>query len=419
MVQDVCRLKLIQGEAYKIGLVSAIFAVLLTLDMCQASMIKVPSTADIWLSDANAKERRSSSGKAKRFKLKSIQEMAAIRFDTDSVKGKEILSARLYLNCKRNRDRLKYIRLSTITQDWKEGNSSRDYGKAGGATFEFADADSGKLWAWPGSDFTDVSFSSGNSLSCWDEIRKERGGWISVAVLPDLIYAMAVGDSDGLAIAEGGSISLFNLYFSSREDRGFEPYLLVETGKEITVIATPPVIQAGPAPAHADGRHGAVQITIDENKSTKPFCWKMFLDGKKVDTWKIGHPQGRGSYRFYIDGLPPDKSCHLEVIAVSKSGHESQPTELTVKSSGRLITDFLKVDDENIAGEVPCFFANHNISISALPGMVKVDPLLPPAKLDDILLSGKKKEISLTGMQGETVDFPHFHFSSTRFRSIN
>ena len=398
-------MKIKQKNAYKTGLVSVLCAAFLTLGVCHASIVKMPSTADIWLSDANAKERQSSSGKARRFKLKSIQEMAAIRFNTEPVRGKEILSARLYLHCKGNIDHLKYIRLSTITQDWEEGNSSRDYGKASGATFEFADANSGKPWAWPGSDFTDVSFSSGNSLACWDEVRKEREGWISVAVLPDLIYAMTVGDSDGLAIAEGGTISLFNLYFSSHENGGFEPYLLVETGKEITVSPSPPTVQASPALSHADERHGAVQITIDESKNTPPFCWEVFLNGKKLETWRTGHPQGDGSSQFYIDGLAPDKSCNLKVVAVSKSGHKSQPTSLIIKSSGRLITDFLDEGDRNLAGAENCVFSNHNMIISALPGMVKADPLLPAAKFDDIVLSGKNKEISLTGVQGETIDF--------------
>jgi hypothetical protein len=59
--------------------------------------IQLKATADIWLSDANPRERHSSAGKYSRFKLKTIQEMAAIRFDTSSIRGRKVKSARLFL----------------------------------------------------------------------------------------------------------------------------------------------------------------------------------------------------------------------------------------------------------------------------------------------------------------------------------
>ena len=58
-------------------------SILLTLAAAAAcgETVRLKATADIWLSDANAEERGSSSGKNMRFKIKTIQEMAAIRFD--------------------------------------------------------------------------------------------------------------------------------------------------------------------------------------------------------------------------------------------------------------------------------------------------------------------------------------------------
>src|SRR5215467_11575252 len=61
-------------------------------------VIRLPSTASIWLADTTARERNSSAGRFALFKLKSIQEMAAIRFDASAVKGREVLSARLFLH---------------------------------------------------------------------------------------------------------------------------------------------------------------------------------------------------------------------------------------------------------------------------------------------------------------------------------
>ena len=80
-----------------------------------AEIIRLNSIADIWLSDATLSERDSSAGKNSCFKLKSIQEMGAIRFDVTPVKGKKIESAKLYLRIK-GRDMLRHIRVSTISQ---------------------------------------------------------------------------------------------------------------------------------------------------------------------------------------------------------------------------------------------------------------------------------------------------------------
>src|SRR5947208_807405 len=100
----------------------------------RAETVTLKSTASIWLSDANDDERNSSAGKNGQFKLKSIQEMGAVRFDAAPVKGKEVLKARLFMH-RDSPDKLRYIRVSTIAQNWEEGNSTQSYGKADGATF--------------------------------------------------------------------------------------------------------------------------------------------------------------------------------------------------------------------------------------------------------------------------------------------
>ena len=84
--------------------------------------VKLPATADVWLSDANAAERDSSSGRNARFKLKSIQEMAAIRFDATPAVGREVLKARLFLH-PAGQHMLRYVRVSTVNGDWEEGTA--------------------------------------------------------------------------------------------------------------------------------------------------------------------------------------------------------------------------------------------------------------------------------------------------------
>ena len=87
-----------------------------------AEVVRLKATADVWLSDATAQERNSSAGKADRFKLKSIQEMAAIRFDAAPIAGRQVQAARLFLH-RAGEDKLRHLRVSTVNQDWVEGET--------------------------------------------------------------------------------------------------------------------------------------------------------------------------------------------------------------------------------------------------------------------------------------------------------
>ncbi len=121
----------------------------IALLLARADVIKLQVTADIWLSAFNERERNSSSGKVERLKLKSIQEMAAVRFYPRPILGREVLSARLFLHTTQTNNQLRYIRISTVNQDWVEGNTRQSYGPWDGATYNYADHAGRKPWAWP------------------------------------------------------------------------------------------------------------------------------------------------------------------------------------------------------------------------------------------------------------------------------
>src|SRR6266496_413581 len=150
------------------------------------SLRRLPVIADIWLSDATPAERNSSMGANPRLKLKSIQELAALRFDAAPLRGLEVKSARLFLR-KASDDKIRYLRLSTINQDWVEGKGEKSYGLSDGANWFFADSNAKKPWAWPGSGFCDVIMTSGHSLASYAEKREEKDGWISVEVAQALV----------------------------------------------------------------------------------------------------------------------------------------------------------------------------------------------------------------------------------------
>ena len=146
---------------------------LMPLMAISAGETKLQATADIWLSDANPSERDSSAGKFSRFKLKSIQEMGAFRFDASAIKGKEVKSAKLFLKLA-GKEMMRYIRVSTVSQTWKEGTGGKPYAPASGATFNFADADTKKAWSFPGSQFADVIMGSGNTITTYDQLHLPR-----------------------------------------------------------------------------------------------------------------------------------------------------------------------------------------------------------------------------------------------------
>src|SRR5262249_61634229 len=105
---------------------------------CAGETVRLNSVASIWLSD-DPHEVNTSGGKCDRFKLKSIQEFACIRFDTAPLKGKTVTGARLFLLPTDANHKLRYLRVSTVNQDWEEGTSAQNYGPASGATYLMAD----------------------------------------------------------------------------------------------------------------------------------------------------------------------------------------------------------------------------------------------------------------------------------------
>ena len=174
------------------------------------------------------------------------------------VRGREVLGATLFLH-RIGDDKLRYLRVSTVNQDWEQGDGAAPYGPPDGATFLMADGSprTHRPWAWPGSTVADVIMSAGNSLGCWAERKELDDGWISVELTPALVYAMAVGDSDGLAVMDGGNAANCDNYISSVQDSGHEPYLTVRLGGPLTAVPGGPGGEhrpgAGPRPRRERG----------------------------------------------------------------------------------------------------------------------------------------------------------------------
>ncbi|MFQ5808540.1 MAG: GDSL-type esterase/lipase family protein, partial [Armatimonadota bacterium] len=378
---------------------------------CVAEVVRLKATADVWLSDATENERGASSGKHARLKLKTIQEMAAIRFDAAPSQGREVVSATLFMR-RASDDKLRYVRVSTVNQDWEEGDSAQAYGAADGATYLRADHASGRSWAWPGSCFADVIMTSGNSLATWAERKELPDEWISVALTPELIYAMAAGDTDGLAVMDGGNLSYHNNFIHSVQSAGNEPYIEVELGRPLTAAPPRPLVKVEPASERAHINAGALKVTIEEAKDV--FCWRLTLNGKPVERWRVKHPVTAGPTVFYLEDLPPSQKCELEVVAVSPGGRASPPARMTAIASPALSRSLRLGELQEPRGGVAPPTRGDKMRVWACPGLVKISPERPEALHEDVGGEGDYRRanavwdgrrISVFGARGEYVSY--------------
>ena len=374
-----------------------------------AEAVRLRATADIWLSDANDQERNSSAGRCPRLKIKTIQEMAAIRFDAAPARGREIVRASLFLR-RDGSDMLRYVRVSTVNQDWAEGGGAQPYGPPDGATFLWADAASRRPWAWPGSAFCDVIMTSGNSLAAWAERRELPDGWISVALTPELVYALIAGDTDGLAVMDGGTLAYHNNFVHSAQSRGNEPYIEVELGQPLTEAPAKPDVKVEPAPERAHLGSGAVKITIAEAKDV--FCWRLTLDGKPVERWRVKHPEPNGPTVFCLEDLPPSHKGRLEIVAVARGGAAISPLTVEFTASPALAQPPALGEPKPVERKLAVIERSGAMSVWPCPALVKIDPEGGLAMGDD--LGGEAGEtnavwdgqrILLFGARGEYVDY--------------
>ncbi|HKI83814.1 MAG TPA: hypothetical protein VKA63_05695, partial [Candidatus Krumholzibacteria bacterium] len=134
------------------ALVSICWLYLFLAVSSRAETLRLPATADIWLSHATPRESDTGAGGSPVFKLKSVQELAAIRFDLTSIHGRTLSAARLHL---RGRGELapRWLRVSTVSARWTEGNAVRAYSGRDGASWNSPDIPDSASWSWPGSSF--------------------------------------------------------------------------------------------------------------------------------------------------------------------------------------------------------------------------------------------------------------------------
>jgi len=391
-------------------------------------VVRLPATASIWLADTTDEERNSSAGQFALMKVKTIQEMVAIRFDAAAIRGREVLSARLFLHTA-GADMFRYLRVSTVSQDWRAGTARRPYSAASGATYRWADADTERPWSFPESEFADVVMGMGHSITTYGERRQERDGWISVPLTPELVYALATGQTDGLAVMDGGTPAFFNNFVHSAAAAHHAPYIDVAVGEALVVTPAAPRLVAAPAPARADMTTGAIRVALEQDPDV--FRWVLEVDGRVVPRWQVPWPpavaqtgreqehirSGRtprdGPVVFHLDGLVPEQRHTLSVVAVSRGGAMSPAVQLVVPASAALSS----VAELRPLARPARSVSPHSttrFSVWPVPGLVKISPetgtsMFPdmeegrPATAPNAVWDGDT--IRLFGARGEYVSY--------------
>ena len=370
-----------------------------SMEALASEVMKFPARSILWVSDANKAERNRSFDAANRFKLKSIQELAVMRFDASKVKGRHINSARLYLKPARP-VRVRHIRVSTVTQRWKSRQDLGATSRQRASTWTFADPVARTPWAWPGSVLADVIMSSGNSIATWDETKTAANGWLYVEIPPHIVYAVAAGLSDGLAVADGGTIALDNNYFhgSGTEHR---PYLWINSGKKISTPPDPPDFNVDPSPGS-----GTILLRSQHHRNT--FGWRILVNDRSVPQWQIPRPRGGEVTRVSLGKLKPGQTQSVSVQTVSETGEVSAPRQANLVATTEPPAFMLPPATANHAT-----FRSHSSSaeqqqVTAWAPHVKISPLtgLPVAADQQNTQSlFADNGISLSGARGEYISF--------------
>lgn len=314
-------------------LLLALLLLLLSLSV-QANEARLRCIADTNLSSYES-ERDFNYGQSSRLRLKGIQMLALFRFDTAPVAGWQVRKATLSLRYAGAERKLRALGISTISAPWQEGTGTGEP-KAGETCFSWR-AYKQARWAGEETDFTDVSFTAGQTRARYADIKPLDKDWFAVSIAPELAQALIAGASYGLAVTdEKGQTSANNDIFS-REQSGSEPYLVIEG--EPGPNAAPPAatgLMLRPDSRHADFEAGAMLLTLTAPRNAFAYDVQVGLqDGALQPFPRSAIPFAQSGQRqtIRLEGLKPDASYRVEIVSISATGVHGAPVRITGMAS--------------------------------------------------------------------------------------
>ena len=388
--------------------------------------IKLPCTADVWVSQGNQAERDTSMGRTRELKLKINQEMALMAFDVDQLKGRRVVAAELYLYPtaitgtvvapKRGTD-LRWIALSTVSSPWAEGAAERTYQQdteGRGATFNEASYQT-QPWAWPGSALPTVINGHGYSAAAAGDLAPAENGYWKVAVNPELIHVLIAGGGSGLCVMDGSTAPSVNPFVASREDAEHAPYLLVQVKGRDNAPPDPPAdLVASPAPTRAFADSGAAAVTLTVPEGTVAYA--VAVNGQALEPWQVARPTAAGTRQaLVIEDLTPGKVAQVTIAALDAAGNRSAAAKVTVQASSAVTVPTLPATPFTPKPGDPVQ-VDTATSVWAFPEVDKIAPvtgrllfaedsLATSYPKANAVWSGADKQVRLAAARGEIVAF--------------
>jgi hypothetical protein len=233
---------------------------LLALGAAAAEPTRVEVSRDTWLSSF-VKETEGNNGGSGKLKLKGHQEFFLIDFDPAKLKGKRVTQAVLAVHLEGN-ETLGRITVSSVAQEWVEGQGTSYARTPGASSFRWAKTDQTR-WAEDGPDLTAVILGQRGSI--WgfgDPTPPDANRWQRIPIKPEVVQARLDGRSHGFFVMDdvgseytrqGNTIDyrLFpNRYITSREGpKRFAPYFLLWLEDKPLLQASAPAVPSVPAKA--------------------------------------------------------------------------------------------------------------------------------------------------------------------------
>lgn len=251
-------------------------------------------------------------GRQGRIRIKGNQHMVAIAIDASAIAGRLVKKATLV--CVQGEQEISGLSISTIACPWDEYRSN-------GLT---AGVDGVEDWGYPGARFPAVCGGNSGTLvhQTMSEIRDGSYHW---DVPPDMIHAMAIGVTHGLALHEHDSDTGRNPTIFAREQSGKKPFLMVELDDRADIRAE----------AATDLRVDAVDSRAARLTLTAPphgFAYEVRVDGRLLGQHNVPVVQNGQRQTIALRDLPSeiaaDQPYEISVVTLNRTGQRSQPAVL-------------------------------------------------------------------------------------------
>jgi hypothetical protein len=185
-----------------------------------AEVVSLPCTADTSIC-CHPSEVTHNMGACPRIKIKGIENVLLLDFDTSAIRGRAVASATLYLTSAIPNPMLRKLGVSTVACPWVEGARTQQEPAQDGESTFLSPEQGRRDWAGAGTDFTYASFGSGGTT--WHRVYLEppADGVFAVPIEARLLEALAQGRSYGLAIADDNG-EVMNIPKEVRPDTCFD-----------------------------------------------------------------------------------------------------------------------------------------------------------------------------------------------------